>query len=163
MRLSHLNCALYAQESSVIERIQSREVKACPVVLRNSGNALELLLFEHPLADVQVVKGTVELTDHSYESAALRELKEESGISKVSSTKYLGSWESGFQNQQWHFVLCETEENLPNCWSFYTKDDGGHEFNFFWYKLGEKADFKCHKVFFDAIKQIEIMCIQQTI
>ncbi|HCZ9266004.1 TPA: NUDIX domain-containing protein [Vibrio alginolyticus] len=106
------------------------------------------------LAGVQLVKGTLELTDDSFESAALRELKEESGISKVSNTKYLGSWESGFQNQQWHFVLCETEEKLPNCWSFNTKDDGGHEFNFFWCKLGERADFKCHKVFSDAIKQI---------
>ncbi|MEL6115889.1 NUDIX domain-containing protein [Photobacterium sp. SP02] len=145
--------------SSVKERIQNREVKVCPVVLRHSGNALELLLFEHPLADVQLVKGTLELIDSSIESAALRELKEESGISKVLSTKYLGSWESGFQNQQWHFVLCETEQNLPNHWSFYTHDDGGHEFNFFWYKVGDKPEFKCHKVFSDAIKQIEIMCI----
>ncbi len=144
-------------------RIQNREIKVCPVVLRNSGNARELLLFEHPLADVQLVKGTLELTDNSYESAALRELKEESGLSKVSTAKYLGSWESGFQNQQWHFVLCEITEILPNHWRFYTQDDGGHDFKFFWYKLGENADFKCHKVFSDAIKQIEIMCIQQTI
>ncbi|EJL7824872.1 NUDIX domain-containing protein [Vibrio parahaemolyticus] len=102
------------------ERIHNREVKVCPVVLRNSGNSSELLLFEHPLADVQLVKGTLELTDVSIESAGLRELKEESGISKVSNTKYLGSWERGFQNQLWHFVLCETEQNLPNRWSFYT-------------------------------------------
>ncbi|ELA6986469.1 NUDIX domain-containing protein [Vibrio parahaemolyticus] len=144
-------------------RIQNREIKVCPVVLRNSGNARELLLFEHPLADVQLVKGTFELTDNSYESAALRELKEESGLSNVSTAKYLGSWESGFQNQQWHFVLCEITEKLPNHWRFYTQDDGGHDFNFFWYELGEKADFKCHKVLSGAIKQIEIMCIQQTI
>ncbi|WP_420605019.1 NUDIX domain-containing protein [Vibrio parahaemolyticus] len=31
------------------------------------------------------------------ESAALRELKEESGISNVANTKYLGSWESAFK------------------------------------------------------------------
>lgn len=140
-------------------RIETREIKVCPVVLRKSDSARELLLFKHPLADVQLVKGTLELTDNSFESAALRELKEESGLSIISGTKYLGSWESDFQNQQWHFVLCETEEKLPNHWSFYTQDDDGHEFNFFWYKLGEKPDFKCHKVFYDAIKQVEILCI----
>ncbi|EGR1758011.1 NUDIX domain-containing protein [Vibrio parahaemolyticus] len=141
------------------KRIENREVKVCPVVLRKSLSALELLLFEHPLADVQLVKGTLELTDSSVESAALRELKEESGISKVSSTKYLGVWESGFQNQLWHFVLCEVAEDLPNNWSFYTQDDGGHEFNFFWHKLGDSPKFKCHKVFSNAIKQVEILCI----
>lgn len=57
------------------ERIHNREVKVCPVVLRNSGNSSELLLFEHPLADVQLVKGTLELTDVSIESAGLRNLK----------------------------------------------------------------------------------------
>ncbi|EKO3818320.1 NUDIX domain-containing protein [Vibrio harveyi] len=141
------------------ERVQNREVKVCPVVLRTSGSAVELLLFEHPLADVQLVKGTLELTDSSVESAALRELEEESGISKVSRTKYLGSWESGFQNQLWHFVLCEISENLPNNWSFYTQDDGGLEFNFFWHKLGDSPKFKCHKVFSNAIKQVETLCI----
>ncbi|EGQ7759858.1 NUDIX domain-containing protein [Vibrio vulnificus] len=141
------------------ERVRKREVKVCPVVLRKSGNYRELLLFEHPFADVQLVKGTLEQSDISIESAALRELEEESGLSSVSSTHYLGSWESGFQNQLWHFLLCEIDQEPPNTWSFFTQDDGGHEFNFFWYKLGSKPDFKCHKVFFDAIKQVENLCI----
>ncbi|EGQ7975962.1 NUDIX domain-containing protein [Vibrio parahaemolyticus] len=145
------------------ERIRNREVKVCPVVLRKSGNNRELLLFEHPLAEVQLVKGTLEQSDISIESAALRELEEESGLSSVSRTHYLGSWESGFQNHLWHFVLCEIEQQLPNNWSFFTQDDGGHKFNFFWYKVGKHPEFKCHKVFSDAIKRIEIMCIQQTI
>ncbi len=57
------------------KRIENREVKVCPVVLRKSLSALELLLFEHPLADVQLVKGTLELTDSSVESADLGSLK----------------------------------------------------------------------------------------
>ena len=141
------------------KRIQNGEVKVCPVVLRKSGSNLELLVFEHPLADVQLIKGTLELTDSSIESAALRELAEESGISKVSSTKYLRSWESGFQNQLWHFVLCEVSESLPNNWTFYTQDDGGHTFNFFWHKLGDSPKFKCYEVFDKAIKQVENLCI----
>jgi 8-oxo-dGTP pyrophosphatase MutT (NUDIX family) len=145
----------YTKEKPVTKRIQNREVKVCPIVLRKSGSTLELLVFEHPLADVQLIKGTLELTDSSVESAALRELEEESGISKVSSTKYLRSWESGFQNQLWHFVLCEVSESLPNNWTFYTQDDGCHEFNFFWHKLGGYLEFDCHKVFCKAIKQVE--------
>ena len=156
---SQFKRALYAQESSVQERIHNREVKVCPLVFRNVGCTRELLLFEHPLAGVQLVKGTLELTDASIENAALRELREESGLSNVLSTKYLGSWESGFQNQLWHFVLCEIQQSLPNNWSFYTQDDGGHEFDFFWYQVGDKPKFKYHKVFFDAIEQVEIMCI----
>ncbi len=159
MCASHLNKALYARESSVEERIRNREVKVCPVVLRKSGNNRELLLFEHPLAEVQLVKGTLEQSDISIESAALRELEEESGLSSVSRTHYLGSWESGFQNHLWHFVLCEIKQQLPNNWSFITQDDGGHEFNFFWHKVGSHPEFKCHKVFSDAIKQVEILCI----
>ncbi|ODB33473.1 DNA mismatch repair protein MutT [Pseudoalteromonas sp. BMB] len=143
--------------NSVKTRLQNREIKVCPLIIRESGDFCELLLFKHPQADVQLVKGTVELTDKSLENAALRELEEESGISNVLSTEYMGSWESGFQNQVWHFVLCKTSEKLPDSWSFYTQDDGGHEFQFFWHKLGEPLHFKCHQVFFEAIKQVESM------
>ncbi len=135
-------------------RLNNREIKVCPLILRNTKNGQELLLFKHPLADVQLVKGTLELTDESYESAALRELQEESGV-LATSTSYLGSWESGFKNQLWHFVLCEPQGSLPNSWRFYTQDDGGHEFYFFWHAFGTALDFKCHSVFADAIKQVE--------
>lgn len=140
------------------KRFQSREVKVCPVVLRCVDDSRELLLFKHPLAGVQLVKGTLESSDKSLESSALRELEEESGISNVSATKYLGRWESGYQNQLWHFVLCGIEEKLPDDWSFYTQDDGGHEFSFFWHKVGEPLNFECHSVFIRAIKQIEMLC-----
>ncbi|ETZ10244.1 DNA mistmatch repair protein MutT [Vibrio parahaemolyticus M0605] len=79
--------------------------KVCPVVLRKKNQ--EILLFQHPLAGIQLVKGTVETFDESYITAAKRELAEESGIAHIISARYLGSWDSGFQNQAWHFVLCE--------------------------------------------------------
>lgn len=69
--------------------------KVCPVVLRNQNQ--EILLFKHPLAGVQLVKGTVEVFDESYIIAAKRELAEESGITHVRSARYLCSWDSGFQ------------------------------------------------------------------
>jgi hypothetical protein len=39
--------------------------KACPVILRRR-NQLEILLFEHPLAGVQLVKGTIERSEIAY-------------------------------------------------------------------------------------------------
>lgn len=52
--------------------------KACPVVLRRS-ETLEILAFEHPLAGLQLVKGSVE-SGESTEVASARELVEEAGI-----------------------------------------------------------------------------------
>jgi ADP-ribose pyrophosphatase YjhB (NUDIX family) len=63
--------------------------KACTIVLRETLAAKELLVFEHPLAGVQLVKGTIEpgeLPEH----AALRELCEESGICPAFATLELG-------------------------------------------------------------------------
>jgi len=53
--------------------------KVVPVVFREINNNLEILVFRHPLAGIQIVKGTVEHQEQ-LEHAALRELYEESGI-----------------------------------------------------------------------------------
>lgn len=52
--------------------------KSCPVVLRGR-ETLEILAFEHPLAGLQLVKGSVEPGEPT-DLAAIRELKEEAGI-----------------------------------------------------------------------------------
>lgn len=109
--------------------------KVCPVVLRKQNQ--EILLFQHPLAGIQLVKGTVETFDESYITAAKRELAEESGITHVISARYLCSWDSGFQNQAWHFVLCECAD-LADSWTFHTQDDGGHDFAFFLARYRER-------------------------
>ncbi|CAE6948756.1 NUDIX domain [Vibrio sp. B1FLJ16] len=143
-------------------RVINREVKVCPVVLRNQSDEIELLLFQHPLAGVQIVKGTLEEDDESVESAVLRELKEESGISQVSGTEYMCCWESGYQDQLWHFVRCDVIEVLPERWDFFTQDDGGLTFSFFWHKLGNPMERDCYKLFSDAIKKIESMLVAPT-
>ena len=51
--------------------------KSCPVVLR-ARETLEILAFEHPLAGLQLVKGSVE-PGESTALAAVRELMEEAG------------------------------------------------------------------------------------
>ncbi|WP_272972120.1 NUDIX domain-containing protein [Comamonas terrigena] len=58
--------------------ISSPPGKACPVVIRGLGT-IEILAFEHPLAGLQLVKGTIEPGETSA-AAALRELREESGL-----------------------------------------------------------------------------------
>ncbi|WP_282064422.1 NUDIX hydrolase [Vibrio rotiferianus] len=125
--------------------------KVCPLVLRNQNS--EILLFKHPLAGIQLVKGTVESFDGDLLSAAKRELAEESGIDQVKQTSYLGRWESEFQEQVWHFVLCECGA-LPEQWVFHTKDDGGHHFAFFWHDITQDITSHAHPVFQRALEQV---------
>lgn len=53
--------------------------KVVPVIFRNINQTTEILVFKHPIAGIQIVKGTVEVNEE-LETAALRELYEESGI-----------------------------------------------------------------------------------
>ena len=47
--------------------------KVVPVIFRNINQRTEILVFKHPIAGIQIVKGTVE-TNEELEEAALREL-----------------------------------------------------------------------------------------
>ena len=53
--------------------------KVVPVIFRNINQRTEILVFKHPIAGIQIVKGTVE-TNEELEEAALRELYAESGF-----------------------------------------------------------------------------------
>lgn len=77
--------------------------KACPVVIRDHGH-IEILAFEPPLAGLQLVKGTIEPGETSA-AAALRELREESGLHASHVAVDLGLWASGHANQIWAFHL----------------------------------------------------------
>jgi 8-oxo-dGTP pyrophosphatase MutT (NUDIX family) len=107
--------------------------KACPVVLRNDG-PLQTLAFQHPLAGNQLVKGTIEPGEQPRE-AALRELKEESGLCASGVAVALGIWVPGYQGQVWSFHLCSVPGELPDRWVHHTEDGGGLAFNFFWHPL----------------------------
>ncbi|MGR5420812.1 NUDIX hydrolase [Vibrio sp. PNB22_4_1] len=131
--------------------------KVCPIVFRNENR--EILLFEHPLAGVQLVKGTVEKFDQDLLRAARRELEEESGIRQVLESHYLCQWQSDFQNQTWHFVLCICGE-LPEQWLFHTLDDGGHDFAFFWHDINKDISSKAHPVFQRALVKVRQMISQ---
>lgn len=151
---------LYPEKAKAIRRSGFVIDKVCPVVLRNQNQ--EILLFKHPLAGVQLVKGTIEVFDESYIIAAKRELAEESGITHVRSARYLCSWDSGFQNQVWHFVLCECAD-LANSWLFHTQDDGGHDFAFFWHDVESGLPANAHTVFQRGLEKVRELINQGVI
>ena len=126
-----------------------RPDKACPVVL-SCTEPTRLLLFRHPQAGVQLVKGTIERGE-TPEQAALRELAEESGINAAAIEDDLGCWYSGHHGQIWSFQLCQVDEALPEQWSHKTLDDHGHLFEFFWASLNYLPYDDCHPVFRSAL------------
>lgn len=119
------------------------------MVLRQR-DGLEILAFRHPLAGLQLVKGTIE-AEESPRAAAIRELAEEAGIAAAEVTSDLGLWESAHQGQVWSFHLCVSGQELPDRWVHRTADDGGHDFGFFWHPLAGPAGTEWHDVFQRAL------------
>ena len=81
--------------------------KVVPVVLRVQNAEIQILVFRHPLAGIQIVKGTVELNE-MLEEAALRELFEESRIKQATVQCYLGIYFPKETGLNWHvfYVKC---------------------------------------------------------
>lgn len=126
--------------------------KACPVILSSIGRT-RILLFRHPQAGVQLVKGTIEAGETPAQ-AALRELNEESGIDTASVVSDLGCWDAGHLDQVWSFQLCEAQVPLPEQWIHQTLDDHGHAFSFFWAPLDDLPFADCHPVFRRALQYL---------
>jgi 8-oxo-dGTP pyrophosphatase MutT (NUDIX family) len=124
--------------------------KACPVVWRACARGLEVLAFEHPLAGLQLVKGSIE-PGETPQAAALRELEEESGIAQAVAVRHLGLWPSGHEAQVWSFHEVSVEPVLPRTWLHHTADDGGQVFRFFWQPLSELVSTQWHPVFAGAL------------
>lgn len=123
--------------------------KACAVVLSFTPSP-RLLLFRHPLAGVQLVKGSIEKGE-APGAAAVRELWEESGIRGALIKADLGCWDAGHQGQVWSFQLCEVKGPLPEQWAHQTLDDHGHVFEFFWAALDQLPLNECHPLFQRAL------------
>jgi len=123
--------------------------KACPVVTRAAGHGtLDLLVFRHPLAGMQLVKGTIESGESAAE-AALRELHEESGV-KAAIAADLRSSTSIAAGEKWHFFHCSAE-GLAENWTHHTADGGGLDFAFSWWPLRRPATAEWHPVFVRAL------------
>lgn len=126
--------------------------KACPVVFRDRS-LTRLLVFRHPSAGVQLVKGTIEPGEHPGD-AALRELCEESGICDARVDRDLGVWSSGFEGQVWSLHVCSTPRPLPEFWVRHNKDDGGIDLKFYWHPIEEAPQEDWHALFQRAFAEI---------
>ncbi len=104
--------------------------KACLIVHRHPG---EILLFRHPTAGTQLVKGTINPGELPA-TAARRELAAESGLTPTSALKPLGSSTDIYPGQNWHLFSC-TAPNAPDTWQHQTSDDHGQIFSFFWHPI----------------------------
>lgn len=127
--------------------------KACPVVTRQVGSRREILCFRHPEAGLQLVKGGVE-PGESVRVAAVRELFEESGVEGCRIGRSLGTWESGSDGQVWGFVELLPRMSLPDRWSHFANDDGGHLFELFWHPLDQPPGPDWHPVFQRALAYV---------
>ncbi|AJO79802.1 NUDIX domain-containing protein [Pseudomonas sp. MRSN 12121] len=127
--------------------------KACPVVLRRR-EILEILAFEHPLAGLQLVKGSVEPGEPT-DVAAARELFEEAGI-QGTAVRALGTWRAPATGHLWAFHECHVAQPLPETWVHHAEDDGGHEFRFFWHPLMSEPGAAWHQLFKDALGFIRL-------
>ncbi len=116
--------------------------KVVPILLRRRGG-LEILVFHHPQTGIQFVKGTLE-ADEKPSEGALRELAEESGIEDAAIVTFLGQLTVREMEQHWHIFLCRVAGQLPDAWSFFTQDDGGQTFAFFWHDLQAPPDSNWH-------------------
>lgn len=128
--------------------------KACPVVARLRGHEIDVLAFRHPLAGLQLVKGTIEPSE-TPTCAAVRELAEESGLIATGATKELGEWCGGYQDQVWAFHLVRVAHPLPDTWDHFTSDGGGLLLRFFWHPLGMTPTAEWHPLFQGALQYLQ--------
>jgi 8-oxo-dGTP pyrophosphatase MutT (NUDIX family) len=126
--------------------------KACPVVFRDSSMQ-QILAFEHPTSGRQLVKGRIEPGENA-RVAALRELAEEAGLDDLGIATDLGTWHSGHKGHIWSLQLCTFKSELPESWTHYCADDGGHEFKFFWHDVNRDADEKWRPQYRRALQEI---------
>lgn len=141
-------------------------LKACPCVLKKFEKKWFILAFKHPLAGNQIPKGTVE-PNEKIESAVLRELKEESGITKARVKSFIGKFDrfvgSGpneneeLEHHEWYLFYVRIENKLPKTWKHNAEgslEEEGLVFQFFWQELsGNYPNY--HECFLKTMKIVE--------
>ncbi len=108
--------------------------KACPIVLHPDGAPLRHLMFEHPTAGLQLVKGSIEPGEPPVRAAA-RELFEESGLETVAAVP-IGHSDEIVSSERWHFSLCRVKPPVRDAWFHLCADDGGIRLRLSWFEFG---------------------------
>ena len=107
-----------------------------------AANGPEVLEFQHPLAGKQLLKESVKENETEM-SAAKRELFEESGLRLKHEFVLLARSTEIVPDQEWTLFL-GTANDLPDRWTHFYDDDGGHLFEFFWQPLDQPLSDKWH-------------------
>ncbi len=119
--------------------------KILAYITRQRGNQNELLVFEHldfPDAGVQVPKGTVE-PGEATDSAARREVHEETGLTKLDGLQRIGAtiqppFVEGGESEEWNFFAMRMDGDVPDSWTHLVGgkgDDEGVRFRYYWLPL----------------------------
>ena len=136
-------------------------------MVRDYGRGSELLVFRHPLAGVQLPKGTVE-TKEAYAAAALRELHEESGLYLTLKPQPIGVWhrrmgagankDRYLEKHIWHIFALEVRHPLPDHWTHTAVGSPAEEglvFEFFWRPLGPDLHRDVQLLFASTVTKIQ--------
>lgn len=120
--------------------------KAFVYLLRGGRDLLLLTHPDHPAAGIQVPAGTIEAGE-TPAAAALRELREETGLSRVRLTAFLGRTLFDLRPfgraeiHRRHFFAARLEGMAPERWSHVEQhaDYGEVRFDLFWWPLSAGA------------------------
>ena len=129
--------------------------RVCPLIFRSGTAGLEILAFRHPNAGLQIVKGGLQRGE-TPAAAAMRELREESGIAQA-PLKDAGPFDVA--GASWHFFWAILT-GLPDRWAHDTEDDLDHVFQFFWHALDDPMTRDWHPIFHEAVDHARRIAFQ---
>lgn len=140
--------------------------KAVAAVVSDATTEPHLLVFDHPTAGTQLVKGTVE-DGETIASAVIRELFEESGLVVDSAGFHVGDWErtvgggpdemGPIEINTWHLFIVPDPGRYPTSWQHEASGspaEDGLVFAFRWIPINEHLNEALHPLFEPVTRMI---------